>query len=423
LGGFVSASKLQWLLTLKNGPGMNIPTGWNSKGHEQWQAGQRDMAIQTVFAAINVKPVPVSYPLGMQAAYYLSGVGNWRAAAGVLTEVCKTHPNEFEALLNLGICLSRAGQPEQSIATLKTVLSRNAATPVAWDSLASSCYRLGRFEEAREAGERSLLLKNAATRDSAAKDGQPMLGMQSKPQKQNIISFSLWGQNPRYLRGALRNAILTQDMYPGWRCRFHVDASVPEAFLEALRELGAQLLIETDVRKLNNRQRLMRRFLVANDREVGYFIVRDCDSVIGVREVNAVHAWMASQRAFHVMRDWWTHTDLMLAGMWGGVAGLLPDIDKLSSDYQSKFAETANWDQWFLRDRIWPLIRNDSLIHDRCFRVLDSLPLPGPEPDGTYHVGQDEFAVRRGAQEVFLAPWIDRLPCLRLPAGVENKET
>ena len=34
-------------------------------------------------------------------------------------------------------------------------------------------------------------------------------------------------------------------------------------------------------------------------------------------ELNAVEAWINSGRWFHVMRDWWSHTDPVLAGMWG----------------------------------------------------------------------------------------------------------
>jgi hypothetical protein len=33
------------------------------------------------------------------------------------------------------------------------------------------------------------------------------------------------------------------------------------------------------------------------------------------------------------IRDGWTHTDLMLAGMWGGVAGALPDLQTQADRY------------------------------------------------------------------------------------------
>jgi len=34
-----------------------------------------------------------------------------------------------------------------------------------------------------------------------------------------IISFSLWGDNPIYTQGAIRNAELAKEVYPDWVCR------------------------------------------------------------------------------------------------------------------------------------------------------------------------------------------------------------
>ena len=69
-----------------------------------------------------------------------------------------------------------------------------------------------------------------------------------------------------------------------------------------------------------------RRFLVSDDPDVGYFLVRDCDSVVSAREAAAVAKWLGSGLPFHAMRDYYTHTDPLLAGMWGGIAGVFPDI-------------------------------------------------------------------------------------------------
>ena len=130
------------------------------------------------------------------------------------------------------------------------------------------------------------------------------------------------------------------------------------------------------------RQKLCWRFQVANDPGVGRFLVRDCDSVVNQREVAAVQQWLASESWFHVMRDWWTHTDPILAGMWGGVAGVLPDLAALLSAYKPPAKETANVDQWFLRDLLWGSIRPLALVHDRCFRSEGSVPWPTPTLSG-----------------------------------------
>ena len=155
-----------------------------------------------------------------------------------------------------------------------------------------------------------------------------------------------------------------------------------------------------------NEKKLCWRFKVANSQEVGYFLVRDIDSVISVREFNAVQEWIESDKLFHIIRDWWTHTDLILAGLWGGVAGVLPNIDKMVKNYTPKSMETPNIDQWFLRDCIWSYMRNNCLIHDRCFSHNHSIKLPGTNPSGNIHIGADEFAQNQVFQENFLSPWI-----------------
>ena len=38
-----------------------------------------------------------------------------------------------------------------------------------------------------------------------------------------VISFSLWGDNPKYTIGAMRKAELAATWYKGWKCRFYCD--------------------------------------------------------------------------------------------------------------------------------------------------------------------------------------------------------
>jgi hypothetical protein len=45
---------------------------------------------------------------------------------------------------------------------------------------------------------------------------------------------------------------------------------------------------------------------------------RDAGSVINMKEPAAVDARLDSDRHFHVPRDYYSHKDLMLAGMWSG---------------------------------------------------------------------------------------------------------
>ncbi len=42
-----------------------------------------------------------------------------------------------------------------------------------------------------------------------------------------IISFSLWGNNKKYLNGALLNYSAQPYIYPDYKCRFYIDETHP----------------------------------------------------------------------------------------------------------------------------------------------------------------------------------------------------
>jgi hypothetical protein len=386
------------------------PTGWDEQAHDLWKCNKRVEAIQRLLIPINQSPEKPTAALLAQFAYYLFLLPDYKAAAGVLERSLSLYPDDMQVHLNLASAQSRGKDHKAAIATAESYIAKGGNDANIYDMLAHSQYRLGNFEEARRAGERALAIKDEGATAPEGVDLQPIpADIDDRPK---VIAFSLWGSNPRYLRGAIHNLIAAKDVYPGWTCRLYVDSSVDAGFLEAAASLGADVV---EHRIYGMPQRLSRRFAVADDPNVGRFLVRDCDSVVNQREARAVEEWMASGKPFHMMRDWWTHTDPMLAGMWGGMSGVLPSMRALLGNYKPRHLETPNWDQWFLRDCVWPLVRDHALIHDRYFASRNASPFPGELPPGNIHVGQDEFAVRREAQKTLLADWIDKLPILRMP--------
>src|SRR4030095_6635242 len=178
-------------------------------------------------------------------------------------------------------------------------------------------------------------------------------------------------------------------------------SSVPDDLVSALEGEGAQ--VERDDHEPTLFRRLARRFLVADDHTVRRYLIRDADSIVNAREAEAVAEWIVEGQSFHVMRDWWTHTDPILAGMWGGIGGALPPVELLLATHQPEHLETAHIDQWFLRDCIWPSIRSVSIVHDRCFRTEGSRPFPSPAPPGDDHIGQNEHHASIERQGIELA--------------------
>jgi hypothetical protein len=146
-------------------------------------------------------------------------------------------------------------------------------------------------------------------------------------------------------------------------------------------------------------------FLV--DPLVGVAMVRDLDSEIFEREVQAVNEWLSKTTyAFHIMRDHDMHGIPMLGGLWGIALNRLSINDRLTianallpSDNENdinKFLKTYSrtGDQLFLAHHIWPLARPNSLTHDSftCFwsRFIyrtDTRPFPSKRQHPSCFVG------------------------------------
>jgi len=383
-----------------------LPPQWNPVAQTAWEENRRNDAIQTLVGELNAHPTEKPEPLILQLAYYLFLIGDYRSAATVL-ETRAALTKNAAIVLNLAVCYLRQRRYADAVNMAQRTLTLQPEDIVAHDTLASALFNLGDLAGASAAGTQALQLKNAASRPPP-KDWQlPAAAPTEHPGgKSRVIAFSLWGRQVRYLRGGLRNLLLAPDLYPGWRLRFYHDTSVPAEFIALIGELGGEAILQPDGQPL--RQKLCWRFQVANDPAVGRFLVRDVDSVFSLREANAVAEWLASGRCFHVIRDWWTHTDLVLAGLWGGVGGLLPPLAEMLADYDARRMETPNIDQWFLGERVWGYMRDSYLIHDRCFDLPGTRRMAPPTDER--HIGQNEAVLE--LQKRQLGPWIARYPCL-----------
>ena len=195
-----------------------------------------------------------------------------------------------------------------------------------------------------------------------------------------VIAFSLWGDNTRYTLGALQNASLAKMVYPDWMCRFYVGKSTPRIIVDMLREFDNVEIVEME--EQGDWTGMFWRFSVASDPTVDVFIVRDCDSRLWFREKAAVDEWLASDKDFHIMRDNNQHTTAILGGMWGARNRAVFTMDQLVHEY----AKGDYWqtDQCFLRDIIFPEVRESSFVHDEFF---GGRPYPTPR-DENHFVGQ-----------------------------------
>lgn len=207
-----------------------------------------------------------------------------------------------------------------------------------------------------------------------------------------VISFSLWGDNPTYTIGAIKNSDLAAKLFPDWKCIFYCFKSVPSFIIEELKSRSNVVvrLVEKDHNTSDSRG-MFNRFLPADEEGIEYMISRDTDSRLSEREKLAVQEWIEQGTDLHIIRDHPYHGVPILGGMWGVRGKKLKGISVAIENFVPTSAKGQ--DQAFLWKWVWEQVISSKLsctIHDPFFTKN---PFPngakrGAENGGVWFVGQ-----------------------------------
>jgi hypothetical protein len=339
----------------------------------------------------------VSLANQFQAAYassdFLSGARLAEETLGIVL-------GHMQILSDYALCLMRIKDYDSAYVIYMRIRRapanlRKQAGSTWLDGLVELCGWMGRNDEMRAYGLESLNRADAkfgGGASAAIPDTPPPVFDASKP-GENVIAYSLFGANPRYCGPAVMNAVVARELFEGWTCRFYLDASVPDHVQRRLAEAGAQV-IRMDGGEGPSIHPLMWRFLVIDDPQVKRFLLRDADALLSEREYAAVRAWFESPSYFHHIRDYFTHTELILAGLWGGCTGVLANMVPEMQAFAEKNEKSGRFiDQHFLRENVWPTLRRSVLCHDELFGFHDAQPFPAHAPNrwktDEFHVGSN----------------------------------
>jgi len=178
-----------------------------------------------------------------------------------------------------------------------------------------------------------------------------------------IIAFALWGDNPKYTIGAIKNANLSKEFYPDWISRFYVHKDVDISIINEIK--SAQNTEISIVNETPDWKSMFWRFLPVFDNDTECFICRDCDSRLSDREVAAVNEWSNSDKLVHIMRDHPWHRFVML----GGMIGFKKEAFGILINSLSNFNPTNEYgtDYVFFNNVLYPQVKDLSLVHDEFF--------------------------------------------------------
>lgn len=216
-----------------------------------------------------------------------------------------------------------------------------------------------------------------------------------------IISFCLWGNNPKYCIGAIKNSELYKTIYPDWICRFYIGYDVDVKIIHNLIKNDCEVVIMPP--NINGWINLLWRFKPSIDSEVDIFICRDTDSRLNLREKFAVDEWLKSNKSIHIMRDHPYHNNSMLAGMIGFKRSIFETLN--ASLRQFTFKDEYGTDYNFFNNVLYPIIKEDCIIHDEIF---DKKPFPTKRLNNEF-VGQvlDENDIVNSYHQLVLEQYLN----------------
>ena len=159
-----------------------------------------------------------------------------------------------------------------------------------------------------------------------------------------VISYGLYGADPRYTVGVVRNAQLAPLVYPGWRVRVYLDNTVPAAVRAELKSLNVELQTMGGDGMGGGIGGMFWRFLVAAD--AGVDAASSCATATRASTRASASRWRSGYRAASgcTLRDHPNHDRPLNGGMWGGVKLAVADMATLVRKWSNREAYMGDLD-------------------------------------------------------------------------------
>ena len=303
-----------------------------------------------------------------------------------------------KTLLIYGVCLRRLERNQQAYDCFKALAGRMGDLETenqldVLDGLTACAIALGDPAAASHYGKQALEARAQVFQVPPlawADDWRTLLEQDPVPPPVlpgvNVISYSLFGHKPVYTEMLVMNLAAAAVLYPRWQVWVYVDHTVP---VEARARLAAGGAVIKPVTARDQKLPATTwRFLAMEDPTVDRVLLRDADSYLTPREVGCVGEWLQAGAAVHAMRDWYTHSELLLAGLFGVRAAGFRRIRDALEHFAGKAFTPSHADQHFLRRYMWPYAQHSHTVHDSVFHPKGTRPFPSPiSPTLAAHAG------------------------------------
>jgi len=183
-----------------------------------------------------------------------------------------------------------------------------------------------------------------------------------------VISYSIYGNNPKYTVGLLKNLELRDTIYPEWINYVYYNNTVPQEMIEQYKTINDTELFNMD--SYNCPGMLWRLFV----KDADIVISRDSDSRLNMREKYAVDEWVESGKLLHIIRDHFHHRIEMFTGMFGMKIDKTYNLEEIciqwcnDNNYHDVFARDI--DSIFVKKFLYDKYINNQMCHDSVYQNI-----------------------------------------------------
>lgn len=131
----------------------------------------------------------------------------------------------------------------------------------------------------------------------------------------SAFTFCIYGSNPKYCEGLIRNLETIQATYPDFKVIISAGSDVPESYIAKYKSFSNVSLTQY---KITGHRLMCYRFFAIDDDSVHTMFVRDADSRIGHRDKWCINRFISdSKHKIFTIRDHPEHGTQILGGQWG----------------------------------------------------------------------------------------------------------
>jgi hypothetical protein len=193
----------------------------------------------------------------------------------------------------------------------------------------------------------------------------------------NVFSFCVYGSEDRYCKGMIENIHIIQTLFPSFEIWIYYNDSLPSSYLSMYISYSNVKCIYSTKKGADL---MMERLFAFDDASVDICFIRDADSRVFERDAWCIQSFLTSSYSSHIIRDF--KNNLIQGGTLGlkkgcisyGIQSLYNAWLQLDDHYVSR--EDYMSDQRFLKDILYPRVKDTSLIHSSFAGFNDEIVYP-----------------------------------------------